>query len=436
MNQTVAAVGALLLSLTTLASAHRLDEYLQAALVSLDKDQVQVSLRLIPGVAVSSEVTSSIDVNRDGILSNIEQKNYASSVLGDLSLSIDGHHLQPHILSFTFPSIPEVKEGIGEIQIEFTSTLPRGGENRTLILENHHQSRISAYLVNCLVPRDKAIRVVAQKRNEMQSFYQLEYVQSGGQSEISFSPGTLLFWYRGFNGMFRLGIRHISEGTDHLLFLLALLLPAPLLAVGPHWEGFAGVRPSLLQILKVVTAFTVGHSITLALAALGLVHVPSRPIEVLIAVSILVSAAHALRPIFPGRESVIAAFFGLIHGLAFASTLNQLGLGRWERVGGLLGFNLGIETMQLMVVVATLPSLLLLSRTPAYAVLRIGGAVFAGIASLGWIAERLLNVPNPVDVIVGAVAYHSALIAAVLFLASLLYWSRTVATPKLRLKEL
>jgi hypothetical protein len=196
------------------------------------------------------------------------------------------------------------------------------------------------------------------------------------------------------------------------------------------------VRPSLLQILKVVTAFTVGHSITLALAALGLVHVPSRPIEVLIAVSILVSAAHALRPIFPGRESVIAAFFGLIHGLAFASTLNQLGLGRWERVGGLLGFNLGIETMQLMVVVATLPSLLLLSRTPAYAVLRIGGAVFAGIASLGWIAERLLNVPNPVDVIVGAVAYHSALIAAVLFLASLLCWSRTVATPKLRLKEL
>jgi len=77
---------------------------------------------------------------------------------------------------------------------------------------------------------------------------------------------------------------------------------------------------------------------------------------VLIAVSILVSAVHALRPLFPGREARIAAFFGLIHGLAFASTLGELGLGRWERLAGILAFNLGIETMQLVVVAATLPS--------------------------------------------------------------------------------
>lgn len=83
-------------------------------------------------------------------------------------------------------------------------------------------------------------------------------------------------------------MRHIAEGTDHLLFLLALLLPAPLLVFRPRWAGFAGVRHSVLQILKVVTAFTIGHSITLALAALGLVRVPSRPIEILIAFSILV----------------------------------------------------------------------------------------------------------------------------------------------------
>ena len=223
--------------------------------------------------------------------------------------------------------------------------------------------------------------------------------------------------------MFRLGIRHIAEGTDHLLFLLALLLPAPLLASGSRWTGFAGSRHGLLQILKVVTAFTVGHSITLALAALGVVHVPSRPIEVLIAVSILISAVHALRPIFPGREAVIAAFFGLIHGLAFATTLSDLGLSRWDRVAGILAFNLGIETMQLVVVAATMPSLVLLSRTRAYSLLRIFGALFAAFASLCWIAERLLNVQTSIDALVNSIAHHSAWIAATLFLASLISWS-------------
>jgi hypothetical protein len=140
-----------------------------------------------------------------------------------------------------------------------------------------------------------------------------------------------------------------------------------------------------------VTAFTIGHSITLALAALGLVRVPSHPIEVLIAVSILVSAMHALRPLFPGKEAGIAAFFGLIHGLAFATMLGQLGLGRWERVGSILAFNLGIETMQLIVVATIMPSLILLSRMQGYCALRIGGALFAGVASLGWIAERWLG---------------------------------------------
>jgi hypothetical protein len=235
----------------------------------------------------------------------------------------------------------------------------------------------------------------------------------------------------GFASKFRLGIRHIAEGTDHLLFLLALLLPAPLLAIGSRWVGFAGARHSLLQILRVVTAFSIGHSITLAIAALGLVRVSSRPIEVLIAFSILVSAAHAVRPLFPRREAVIAAFFGLIHGLAFATTLGELGLDRWQRVASILGFNLGIETTQLMVVAATMPSLVLLSRTRAYSGLRIVGALFAGCASVGWIVERLLNVHSSVDVIVDGVARHAVWTTAVVFLISLACWS----LPNIRYKQ-
>src|SRR5262249_38056686 len=154
--------------------------------------------------------------------------------------------------------------------------------------------------------------------------------------------------FAGVPNMFRLGMRHIAEGTDHLLFLIALLLPAPLVAVRGRWAAFGSIRHSLIQIVRVVSAFTIGHSITLALGASGIVALPSRAVEVLIAFSILVSSLHALRPIFPGREPMIAASFGLIHGLAFATTLQHLGVGAWQRVASILGFNLGIETMQLI----------------------------------------------------------------------------------------
>jgi hypothetical protein len=180
------------------------------------------------------------------------------------------------------------------------------------------------------------------------------------------------------------------------------------------------VRYSLIQILRVVTAFTAGHSVTLALAASGFARVPSRPVEVLIAFSILVSAAHALRPLFPGREAMIAALFGLVHGLAFATTLQNLGLGAWQRVVSILGFNLGIETMQLIVVAAILPSLVILSRTPAYTAVRVAGALFAGFASLGWIADRLLNIHTSTDVVVNGAARHAVWIALSLFVVSVI----------------
>jgi hypothetical protein len=149
---------------------------------------------------------------------------------------------------------------------------------------------------------------------------------------------------------------------------------------------------SLLHILGIVTAFTVGHSLTLTLAAMNFVHVPSRPVEVLIAVSILVSTVHALQPMFPGKEAWIAALFGLIHGLAFASTLERLSLSRWDRVAGVLSFNLGIETMQLLVVALVLPSLLMLSHTHAYSPFRIVGGALACIVAAMWVAERLFRI--------------------------------------------
>jgi hypothetical protein len=414
MKTRLAIAAAIALSLRTPASAHRLDEYLQATMLSVEKDRIQASMRLVPGVAAFPAVLASIDTNRDGILSAAEQQDYAARLLRDLSLSVNGHVLAPRLLSVEFPAVEDMKEGLGEIKIDFAAQLTESGSKRKVIFENHHQSAISAYLVNCLLPKDHEIQIISQTRNRNQSLYELDYADKPASRWWSTDLG-------GFPSMFRLGMRHIAEGTDHLLFLLTLLLPAPLLVMGSRWAGFAGPRHSVLQILKVVTAFTLGHSITLALAALGLVRVPSRPIEILIALSILVSAIHALRPLFPGHEAGVAASFGLMHGLAFAATLQNLGVGWWERIVSIVGFNLGIETMQLIVVAAAIPSFVLLSRTSAYSPFRIGGALFALFASTGWIAERLLQLQNPIGPLVDSVAHRALWIAPILFLLSLAF---------------
>jgi len=124
-----AIAGALMFfSFTGVVSAHRLDEYLQATLISVEKDRVEVSMRLIPGVAVSSAVISSIDTNADGNLSSAEQSAYAQRVLSELSLSIDGRRLRPQLVSANFPQIQEMREGVGEIHIEYTADVPRGGQ--------------------------------------------------------------------------------------------------------------------------------------------------------------------------------------------------------------------------------------------------------------------------------------------------------------------
>ena len=237
-------------------------------------------------------------------------------------------------------------------------------------------------------------------------------------------PAAGSLW-RGFQSMVGLGLSHIAEGTDHLLFLLVLLLPAPLVVRAGRWGQFGGVRYSLARLLKIVTAFTIGHSLTLLLGALGWVHLPSQPVEVLIAASILVSAVHAWRPLFPGREAWVAAGFGLVHGLAFASTLAGLHLDAGRMGLSILGFNLGIELMQLLVIALTVPWLLLLSRTPAYPAVRVGGAVLASVAALAWIAERLSGQPNALTGLIAQVVPYALWLLGVLAVGAVLAFWRT-----------
>ncbi len=225
-------------------------------------------------------------------------------------------------------------------------------------------------------------------------------------------------WFQGFAAMFRLGARHIAEGTDHLLFLLALMLPAPLVAAGGRWGGYAGGKTALRRIVKVVTAFTVGHSITLVIGALGWARLPGAVVESAIALSILVSAVHALVPIFRGREVFIAGGFGLVHGLAFAATLTGFGFDPWTLASSVLGFNLGIEAFQLLVILAAMPGLVLLARSRVYRPLRITGAALTGIAAAAWFAERAFGWANPVAPLVESVASQALwLLAGLVVLA-------------------
>ncbi len=226
-----------------------------------------------------------------------------------------------------------------------------------------------------------------------------------------------------FSRMFQLGKEHIAAGTDHLLFLLAMLLPAPLLHSGRRWGAYGGLRYSLVRLLKVVSAFTLGHSLTLLIATLRWLNLPVQPIEILIAFSILVSAIHAFRPVFAGKELWIALIFGLIHGLAFAETLQQLDLDTPQLLLSLLGFNLGIEWMQLGIIGLCLPALLLLSQCAVYPLFRTLFAALVAIAAFAWMLERIAGQANFLtSAISSGIIYAPGFLIGMTLMAIGLYW--------------
>jgi len=236
---------------------------------------------------------------------------------------------------------------------------------------------------------------------------------------VSLSEGS--YWY-GFVSTLGLGASHIAEGTDHLLFLLTLLLPAPLLAAGGRWKAQASMRATLVSIATIVTAFTVGHSIALLVATLYRLQLPQQPIEVLIALTILVSAIHALHPIFPKRVPLVAGIFGLIHGMAFSFTLVNLNLSTPQLIISLLGFNLGIEFFQLALVASIMPALLLFARSRVCGPVRTIGAVVATAASLGWGADRMGWSSLVAEIVDGAGQQLPWIICGLTLLALLVWW--------------
>ncbi|HMS26861.1 MAG TPA: HupE/UreJ family protein [Burkholderiaceae bacterium] len=192
------------------------------------------------------------------------------------------------------------------------------------------------------------------------------------------------------------GVWHIWIGFDHILFLLSLLLPAVLVFnhndTVKHLQAAPSFWGAFKEVLKVVTAFTLAHSITLTLAALGYVSLPSRLVESVIAASIIIAAVSNIRSNLDTKRWVMAFGFGLIHGFGFASVLADLGLPSHALVTALIGFNVGVELGQLAIVAAFLPLAFWLRHTKFYQVgVFIWGSVLIALMALYWFVQRAFD---------------------------------------------
>lgn len=188
------------------------------------------------------------------------------------------------------------------------------------------------------------------------------------------------------------GIWHIWIGFDHILFLLALLLPAVLVRSRQGWLPVEAGRPAFWTVLKIVTAFTLAHSITLTLATLNIVSLPSRWVESTIAASVVIAALNNVLPLFGERRWLMAFVFGLIHGFGFATVLADLGLPQDTLVLALVGFNLGVEAGQLAIVAVFLPLAFALRRSWFYQrIVVLAGSVLIALLAMLWLIERAFD---------------------------------------------
>ena len=168
------------------AGAHRLDEYLQATRVAIERDRVNVDIDLTPGVSIARQVTDWIDINRDGQISLSESLTYGHQVLNSLVLSVDGTTMRLDVLETQAPTIADMALGVGTLRLRAWAAIPSAatGHHRLTVINAHHPES-SVYLANALVPSDGRIQIVGQRRSTNQHSLTIEY-------QVGVSP----FWTR------------------------------------------------------------------------------------------------------------------------------------------------------------------------------------------------------------------------------------------------
>lgn len=230
-----------------------------------------------------------------------------------------------------------------------------------------------------------------------ESMHSLQFSPGNTKQELLTTEGIKI---RVLWAMIKSGIWHIWIGFDHILFLIALLLPSVLryrskdevpALQNTGWKPLERFKPALSNIVKIVTFFTIAHSITLCLAAFQIISLPSRLIESVIAISIALAAIHNIYPIFSKKEWLIAFVFGLFHGFGFASVLAEKGLSGNYLGLSVFGFNLGVEIGQLAIIVLVFPILYGLRKTSLYPRIRVFGSILLIFISLYWFVERAFD---------------------------------------------
>ena len=364
--------GLLLALLAFSAAAHKpSDSYLS---LSVEKSgilgQWDVALRDL-------DYAFGLDGNDDGVITwgelRSRQEALAAYVLPHLKVSADGGDCSIRATEL----LADYHTDGAYAVLHFAVDCPHAGELRLL--------GIGYQLFSDLDPQHRGLLRLGYRGQTHSAVFGPEH--SRQQFELAKRDS-----WREFLSFAHEGVWHIWIGYDHILFLLSLLLPAALVRDAGEWRAAAGFRRAFWDVFKIVTAFTLAHSITLSLATLGFVALPSRWVESAIAASVAAAALNNLYPVFIQRRATLAFAFGLIHGLGFAAVLLDLGLPDNLRLLGLVGFNLGVEAGQLAIVGVILPLAYGLSRFRLYSpvVLKFGSVCIAGVAFL-WLAERSFN---------------------------------------------
>lgn len=236
-----------------------------------------------------------------------------------------------------------------------------------------------------LDPQHKGLLNLNYDQNNQAAIFSL------GNRKQTFDLITPSTWHQ-FVDYCKEGVWHIWIGFDHILFLISLLLPAVFIRHSKRWQPVNRFYPSFIEVFKIVTAFTLAHSFTLTLATLNILVIPSRVVESVIALSVVLAALNNIFVICERYRWVIAFVFGLIHGFGFASVLNDLGLSQNTLVLALVSFNIGVEFGQLVIVSLFLPLAYLLRRTMFYRqIILFSGSILIIILASLWFIERAFN---------------------------------------------
>ena len=219
----------------------------------------------------------------------------------------------------------------------------------------------------------------------------------GGVQSVVFSPERRQMNFRsGGSGAWATfvqylheGLWHVWTGWDHMLFLAGLMLPAVLRRSRHGWRPVHSLRFAVWDTFRIVTAFTLAHAFTLSLAAMGVISLPSRLVESLVAATVVFAGVNNLLPMVQRGLWALAFFFGLIHGTAIASALLELGLPPGQRVLALLAFNLGVEGAQLTLVSIVVPLTFVLRHSPLYRrAIILPGSLIISIIGMIWLIQR------------------------------------------------